>query len=163
MTYGAFFMSELSAPEEVPSATSKAPAPVTHIFPDGSGRAIQVNFCKNPRCANYGVPSTLKKGAHRSKAAREPGTEYTLSADGRGTTRLACHLCKEALPIKSNQGIVEELVRMLGYMAPPAPVSCPAIDCPNHSVAVDPRSRHYYSNGKTETGYRHVKPSDGEL
>lgn len=73
-------MSELSAPEEVPSTMSKTPAPVTHTFPDGSGRAIQVNFCKNPRCANYGVPSTLKKHAHRAKAAPVPGTEDVLDS-----------------------------------------------------------------------------------
>lgn len=152
MTYGAFFMSELSAPEEVPSGTSKSPAPVTHIFPDGSGRAIQVNFCKNPRCANYGVPSTLKKGAHRSKAAPASGTEYTLAANGKDIPSLVCRLCAEAPPIKSNQGIVEELARMLGYMVPPTRASCPGEDCPNHDIPVSPKSKHYYSNGKTEIG-----------
>lgn len=145
-------MSELSAPEEVPSVTSKTLAPVTHIFPHGSSRAIQVNFRKNPRCANYGVPSTLQKGAHRSKAVAAPGTEYTLAAHGKDTPSLVCRLCAEAPPIKSNQGIAEELARMLSYMVPPTSVSCPALNCVNYGIPVGPRSKHYYSNGKTETG-----------
>lgn len=152
MTYGAFFMSELSAPKKVPGITSKTPAPVVYTFPDGSRRAIQVNFCKNPHCANYGVPSTLKKHAHRSKAAPAPGTEYTLAAREKDAPTLVCRLCAEAPPIKSNQGIAEELTRILGYLTPPPRISCPDESCPNHSVAIGSGSAHYYSNGKTETG-----------
>jgi transposase-like protein len=145
-------MSELSAPKEEPDGTSKTPAPVAYQFPDGSERAIQVNFCKNPRCDNYGVPSTLKKHAHRAKSVAAPGTEYILSGTGRGTPRLGCRLCKEAPPIKSNQGIAAELNRLMGHLAPSAPICCPTPNCPNRVFAVSARSKHYYSNGKTEIG-----------
>jgi transposase-like protein len=145
-------MSELSAPPAGSPSASKTPAPVEHIFPDSSSRDIQVNFCKNPRCANYGVPSTLKKHAHRSKAAPAAGTEYTLDARAKDTPSLVCRLCAEAPPIKSNQGISAELVRMLAYLKPPAPLSCPDTSCANHEIAVTPRSKHYYGNGKTDNG-----------
>lgn len=150
-------MSELSAPENVPSGTFKTPTPVAHTFPDGSRRSIQVNFCKNPRCANFGVPSTLKKHEHRSKAVPAPGTEYTLKARDKDTPTLLCRLCAENPPIKSNRGIAEELTRILGYLAPPTRISCPVENCPNHSVAVGCGSTHYYSNGKTETGSHRYK------
>lgn len=145
-------MSELSAPEEMPSGSSKAPAPIIHTFPDGSGRVIEVNFCKNPRCANFGVASTLKKGAHRSKAAPAPGTEYTLNANSKDTPTLVCRLCSEGPPIKSNQGVAEELSRMMGYMVPPSRPSCPVEDCANHTVPISSSTKHYYGNGKSDKG-----------
>jgi hypothetical protein len=35
-------------------------------LPDGSVRAIQVNFCKSPVCNNFGVPARRKKHARRA-------------------------------------------------------------------------------------------------
>lgn len=157
MTYGAFFMSELSAGEKEQSGGLKTPAPAVHIFPDGSIRAIQVNFCKNPRCANYGVPSTLRKHAHRSKSVQAPGTEYTLSARGKDTPSLLCRLCAESPPIKSNHGIAAELSRMLQYLVLPTLATCPNSNCSNHALAVGIGTEHYYSNGKTEIGSQRYK------
>jgi hypothetical protein len=75
----------------------------------GASRAIQVNFCKNPRCANFGVPASLSKWARRSKSAGLPGTEYKVGAAGKNVPTLQCLLCGESLPIKSNAGVAEVL------------------------------------------------------
>lgn len=145
-------MSELSVPAETPSAPFKTPSSIEHSFPEGSVRVIQVNFCKNPRCANYGIPSILKKFAHRSKSAAAPGTEYTLTGRNKDTPGLSCLLCGEAPPLKSNRAISQELSRMTEYLAMPAKPSCPDKGCDNHGVAVTSGSKHYYSKGKSDRG-----------
>ena len=43
------------SPAPAPKAP-RAPAAVEHGLPDGSKLNLQVNFCKNPTCPNYGVP-----------------------------------------------------------------------------------------------------------
>ena len=53
--------------EEISDAAASLTATPAKIPLEIDG--IQINFCKNPTCANHGVPPGLKKGAHRSKAA----------------------------------------------------------------------------------------------
>lgn len=118
---------------------------------------IQVNFCKNPVCANYGVPATLKKFAHRSKASTLlPGTEYTLTGGSKTGTRslvcLKCQLCGELPPIKSNLGIAEEVERLSSYLWVQREASCPNPACLNHGVVVSAGKLYYYSYGKSEIG-----------
>jgi hypothetical protein len=47
--------------------------------------AIQVNFCKNPQCQNFGVPASTKRQP-RGKGAAERGRDtYSVVGSGRGT------------------------------------------------------------------------------
>lgn len=121
-------------------------------FPDGSLREVQVNFCKNPACANFGVPASLKKHARRSSAGAATGSEYTISGAGAGLPLLKCRLCGEHLPMKSNQGIVEEIDRLNRFLLEPAEPTCPNVECVNHTVPVSMGKSHYYSKGKTDRG-----------
>lgn len=140
--------------------SSKIPATVAHTFPDGTRRDIQVNFCKNPVCANYGVPASLRKFAHRSKAPTLlPGTEYTIAAHGAKTPTLVCRLCGESLPMKSNFGISEELYRLSNYLKFDLVPSCPAERCINHTVPVGTKGA-YYAYGKTDQGSKRYKCRD---
>lgn len=131
---------------------AKVPAAVEFVFPDGSTRSIQVNFCKNPRCANFGVPASLAKYARRASAGSAPGTEYTLAASGRDVPTLFCRLCGENLPVKSNLGIAEELERRAGPLRPPAAPSCPARGCANATVPVTTGAGCYKRFGRTDQG-----------
>ena len=46
---------------------------------------IQVNFCKNPQCKNFGIPaSTIRQPRGRGAAKRGRDT-YTVVGSGRGT------------------------------------------------------------------------------
>ncbi len=133
------------------------PPSVEAVFPDGAKRIVQVNFCKNPLCKNYGVPATRRKYARRAKlSSLLPGTEYTL-ASATGMRLLTCKLCGEMPPIKSNQGIVEELSRITGYMHPQPESSCPNPDCSNHVTGISAGRAHYYSNGKSDCGSSRYK------
>jgi transposase-like protein len=111
---------------------------------------IQVNFCKNPSCANFGVPASSAKQPRGPGAAGRGRDSYRVEGDthGRGVTApvITCLFCKEAPPIKSNQGVHEERERMAAYLADPEP------SCPNHSVGVNQKKGHYRSFGTTAAG-----------
>ncbi len=116
---------------------------------------IQVNFCKNPKCVNFGVPASLKRqpigpGSH----ARGRDT-YTISSKknpkGDSVPRLACNLCGEAPPIKSNFAIDEEKNRMLSYLRD-KPIGCPDSKCPNHSIDITAGKIYYSLFGSTKSG-----------
>ena len=126
--------------------SAKIPPAVEHTFPDGSKRAIQVNFCKNPRCANYGVPASLRKYAHRKKAPTLlPGTQYTLDSSDKGTITLACRLCGEHPPLKSNLGISEEIARLTSAFLSATSPSCSNEACSNYGAPVAGNKKLYHS------------------
>jgi transposase-like protein len=120
-------------------------------------RAIQVNFCKNPACANFGVPASLRKYARRASAPTLlPGTEYTLQSGGAGLPLLVCRLCGEFPPIKSNLGISEEIHRLADFMVPAPQPCCPVASCTNHCIPVGTKGA-YYAYGKTDQGSKRYK------
>lgn len=113
---------------------------------------IQVNFCKNPNCLNFGNPASLKTQP-RGPGAKERGRDtYTLSGGQQGKiVFLRCQYCGETPPLKSNLGIYEELNRVASYLDPtPEPV-CPKTSCENHGVGISVEGA-YYSFGKTKSG-----------
>ena len=137
-----------------PPAPPKAriPEDSEYAFFGGAKRPLQVNFCKNPRCANYGVPPAVAvKYARRAKAGAAPGVDYRLGAFGAGLPNLHCLLCKESIPLKSNLGVVEELTRLLAPFVDRAPLCCPRPGCSNAAVSA-PNPAAYYRFGKTEGG-----------
>lgn len=100
---------------------------------------LQVNFCKNPQCRNFGVPasniSTPGQGGDKDR--------YVLGQSQEGPF-LKCSGCNETLPVKSNLAIVEELNRLLEYLEPLPPPSCPNPECSG--------SDQYINHGKTAHG-----------
>lgn len=127
---------------EISSAGFKAPAPF-----DG----INVNFCKNPKCANFGVPETPNRGKRRAGVLPQPG-DYNLVASGKGKPILKCMLCGEGMPMRSNQGIQEELTRVMDYLVSQDGPSCPTEDCALFSVPLGLAGRAYVQRGKTAAG-----------
>ncbi len=86
--------------------SSAAPARnYPRIPPEHCG--VQVNHCKFPRCANYGIAAEQKS---------VPGSNrYTLEGK-RGISSCLCTLCGIEFPLKSNIGIVEEAQRLASYL-----------------------------------------------
>lgn len=82
----------LTGTENSTAAKLRAPEPYA---------GIQVNFCKNPVCANFGVPI----GEKRARSTNP----YRLAAAGKGFPLGFCIPCNESFPLKSNKGIHEEL------------------------------------------------------
>lgn len=117
-------------------------------IPDAIG-GIQVNFCKNPLCGNYGVPASAgQQPKGRNQTDRDT---YALSGSKKNIPVLKCYKCGEFPPIKSNLGIFEEVERMEDcFTASPEPF-CPNVDCDNHGMPIS-NPKAYYSFGKTKSG-----------
>jgi len=152
--------------EEISGSKAASPnvltaRPLREKIPPEIG-GIQVNFCKNPVCANYGVIPGLKKGAHRSKALPDvAGTEYRLTAKsraGKGSIAgLVCLLCKESLPLKSNLGVAQEVERISAYLWEKREASCPNPACLNHGVVISTGKRHCSAYGRSAIGSQRYK------
>ena len=144
MTYGGFVLAKKSS--AAPAAAPTYPA----IPPEVSG--INVNFCKNPTCTNFGVPADLVKYRRRTgDMATAPGTAYGLCAVGKNRPALKCLLCGEIFSIKSNLAVAEELTRFSKYRVPQAPACCPNDACVNHTVSA-PNPDAYHHFGQTRAG-----------
>ena len=113
---------------------------------------IQVNFCKNPQCPNFGVPASTKRQP-RGKGSTEHGRDtYNVVGSGRGTPMLRCGFCGQYPTIKSNKGIHEELIRFWKPFDTIATPTCPNQNCPNHSMDIEKGKSHYHLFGRTKAG-----------
>lgn len=112
---------------------------------------INVNFCKNPKCANFGVPAVVVKHRHihGTPLASTPGSAYTIKSNGKNRPSLLCLFCKESVSIKSNLAVAEELARFTRYFKVGA--YCPSEDCTNNSVSTETPGA-YHRFGKTAVG-----------
>ncbi len=115
---------------------------------------IQVNFCKNPHCKNFGVPAsseTQRKGP--GTAVKNDG--YRIGVYGKpGMPMIRCQLCGESPPMKSNQGIFEELSRISFFLSRPC---CPTKDCPNYGVPADDNKALYQAFGTAKSGAKRYR------
>jgi hypothetical protein len=103
-------------------------------FPEPA-EEVQVNFCKNVRCSAFGVPETL----HRTKRPPgEPPQPGDYSFHGPSGTLMKCGVCGSYMPIRSNEGVVEEVRRLRGYMQADSAPSCPNEDCSNEAPVTEP-------------------------
>jgi hypothetical protein len=113
---------------------------------------IQVNFCKNPQCQNFGVPASTQRQP-RGKGAEERGRDtYSVVGSGRGTPMLRCSFCGQYPTIKSNKAIYEELSRFWKPFDTIAVLTCPNHACPNHYIDTAQGKTHYQSFGRTKAG-----------
>ncbi|WP_246540438.1 hypothetical protein [sulfur-oxidizing endosymbiont of Gigantopelta aegis] len=111
---------------------------------------IQVNFCKNPLCQNYGVPASTESQVKLHKSQKDC---YKLSSGSRKpVTKLICKSCNELFPVKSNQGIWDELQRIEEYLKETPEVSCPDNSCKNNLISIKLGKEFYQSFGKTKSG-----------
>jgi transposase-like protein len=105
------------------------------IPPEFNG--VQVNFCKNPECENFGIPAIQI-------------ANYKLQSSSKGQPSLHCLSCDEHIPVKSNQGISEEISRMIDGNTSIVEC-CPDSECSNHNISIT-TPKAYQSFGKTKSG-----------
>jgi transposase-like protein len=120
-----------------------------------SVNGIQVNFCKNVQCLNFGVPADTRKQPKGPGAKTRGRDSYSINSrkgyHGEDIPALRCDLCGEKPPIKSNLAIDEEMNRMLEYLKERT-IGCPDKKCPNHLVDIKAGKLYYQSFGKTRSG-----------
>ena len=129
-------MEEISSPDPLPP------------LPPSSGR-IDVNHCKNPNCANFGVPAEIVRWRRKAGTvlALTPGKAYSL-ASAKKRPVLRCVLCGEFFAIKSSLAVAEERDRLVAYLAPRASNCCKGVGCTNSIVPIGTEGA-YYRHGKT--------------
>lgn len=85
--------------------------------------------------------------------------KYTLTAKSvsgsRGVVYLKCDACGETFPVKNNEGIVREILRLAECFKESAPVSCKNEECENHAKPFCKSL--YVSFGKNSQGSRRWK------
>ncbi len=122
----------------------KRPIPDPH-------NGIQVNFCRNPGCSNFGIPPDphQKTGGRGNTAQGADG--YKINGDGQGTSSLLCHHCGKSSRMKSNKAVYEEYRRQGGILFSFAPVRCRDQSCENHEPGNEISAR-FQRFGATSTG-----------
>lgn len=113
------------------------------------GDRIQVNFCKNPTCANFGAPavtSPVKPGPSENRDDR-----YAVESASDGfSPALRCKSCREKPIIKSNAGIAEEIWRLSRNIKNGC--GCRNSSCSAHGLDVAEYPHLYHRFGKTTAG-----------
>ncbi|MCL1860136.1 MAG: hypothetical protein FWG52_01190 [Proteobacteria bacterium] len=116
---------------------------------------LQLNVCRNPLCANFGIPpkQEIKRG-RQPKGFRD---NYSLKGlkggnSSREVCSMMCLVCGGEFRLISNQGVREERDRFLMRVQQNESPSCPNEACENHfhSVAADPGC--YMRYGTTPVG-----------
>ena len=117
---------------------------------------IQVNFCKNPLCLNYGRPASSEAQPRGSAIVGSKRDTYTVNSEPSGKVVLRCDLCGEKLPIKSNLAIHEEYCRLAAYLTPRQGATCSDEACRNHQIDIStPKAYHFF--GWTTAGARRYR------
>ena len=62
-----------------------------------AAQGVDVNFCRNPKCKNFGVP--IPQGVQRGPGASNP---YTVVSNGKNIPAARCNACGEHITLKSN-------------------------------------------------------------
>jgi transposase-like protein len=120
---------------------------------------ININFCKNPRCPNFGIPASTEKQPKGRWATEQNRDAYTVRGTlghASGAPRLLCNYCNESPPFKSNFAIGEELKRMLQYLEESS-ITCPNAGCDNHGIDVRTDRSGYQAFGKTKAGSKRYR------
>src|SRR6266498_622120 len=126
---------------------------------------LQINFCKDPRCPNFGYPpleSIKNKILSTSTATPAPGKKrskdsYSIDYKDKGCPLIVCHECGGKPPMKSNLAAMEEFERMWAYLEPKEGVSCPDERCPNHGKEINGKTKGYFSIGTTKAGSKRYR------
>lgn len=111
---------------------------------------VNVNFCRNPLCSNFGKPAELEDG--RGKKRGNHGSLYRVTGDS-----LFCSVCHTHTVVKSNRAVAEEFERNLELLATPGGLHCPSVTCANYFRPVDSHPGSYLAHGHTPSGGRRFR------
>jgi len=115
---------------------------------------VNVNFCKNPLCSNFGKEAELKD--QRGKKRGEQRSLYSVGGKGTGLS-LHCQSCGAHSVVKSNKAVYEEFERNLEQLVTPGGLHCPTVTCANYFRPVDSHPESYLAHGRTATGAKRYR------
>ncbi|HCG5954542.1 TPA: hypothetical protein NJ081_002997 [Vibrio parahaemolyticus] len=87
--------------------------PIPRSFKDPvSNQMVQLNFCKNPNCENYGIPALNPKLKPDGTPKKGLGNSYAINYNEKRGADLRCKLCGSITILLSNRAFVEEVNRL---------------------------------------------------
>jgi transposase-like protein len=115
---------------------------------------VNVNFCKNPLCVNFGRPAEIED--RRGKRRGNDVSAYRVSGSDGGSS-LFCEACGISSKVKSNLACWEELERSLESLAIPSGHHCQNHSCPNFFKPLEIHPEEYARHGMTAKGDPRLK------
>lgn len=113
---------------------------------------VDVNFCRNPRCAGFGVvPDPFKRSKDSLPAS--PDAVRGVVSGAKHQEFFQCPTCGTTNRLKNNKAISEEYNRLnnLQQVDPSAP-GCKNRECENHGKSLTKHPEGYRNFGKTKGG-----------
>ncbi|ULB08374.1 hypothetical protein ORIO_00255 [Cereibacter azotoformans] len=113
---------------------------------------IDLNFCRNPACAEYGILPDPFKRPNGSEPA-PPGVPRGAVSGKKHEEYYQCDSCGTTHRLKNNRAVAEEVERLRRIRStdPSAP-ACRNTDCANHGLSVAAHPGMYQRFGKTKGG-----------
>ena len=112
---------------------------------------VQVNHCRTPGCANFGVPARTKRGKTGPSADRDLRYKLTSTAKGQEPA-IECKACRGKGAVRSNAAIAEEIGRIAGYARPlEYRFACKTEGCANQGLSIGGNRRLYTKYGYYRT------------
>lgn len=127
------------------------PAPVEIV---GDKQTIQVNHCRMPDCANFGIPA-LHEGVKRGPSPHHKDPSYNASTTGAGRPAIRCKACRSHPPLKSNAAIADEIKRLVevgGLLTREETTACRNTLCENSARPIAFHRSCYHKKGRAAGG-----------
>ena len=117
----------------------------------GTPFPVQVNHCRTPGCANFGVPARTKPGKTGPSRDRDP--RYAVISTSKGQEpAIRCKACNGKGAIRSNAAIAEEIERIAGYARPlEHRFACKTEGCANFGLSIGEHRHLYVKRGYYKT------------
>ena len=121
---------------------------------------VQVNHCKTPGCANFGVPARTEPG--KTGPSKDRDMNYKVHSTAKGQIpSIKCKSCGLNPPMKSNAGVADEVARLLDVDPIATSEGKPSANLPIRPVPHPTRSTRFYAAGciRVPLGYhRRFRP-----
>ena len=114
---------------------------------------IQVNFCKNPLCSNFGISPSIERQPRGKLTGDKSARDTYIRGKKNGTPTIKCQLCGRTTYLKSNLAVVEEFKRISESLAlPRINDRCPNPACDNKTPVDEWPFHNYQRFGTTKKG-----------
>lgn len=117
-------------------------------FPPEACDGLQVNFCRNVDCPNFGIPRQADQNSPVpiNRDGRE--VAYTMVGD-KERPQMVCKHCGSKFELKSNISIIRERDRINRFYNHVDYISCPNEECESHFRSIDSHQDSYQKFGYT--------------
>jgi transposase-like protein len=116
---------------------------------------VDVNFCRNAQCAQFGVHPDPRDGRGRNLPAANANFHRGKVSGSGDSKTFTCGSCGQESVVKNNRAIVDEYTRLRRRQRPDGKgQSCSKEGCSSRGKAVVDRRELYWKTGRTSAGHQ---------